>query len=140
MKKLFAVVLIALPLVSFANTLTFNCKSSELEGIHKFDAKGIVFIDASNKVSGSMSIEVQKAQEPESAQIFEEISVSGTRVHFEAGSVTSSAFDELNLTSNNPYIKMLSILLNINVEISSQIFTVDKFLYRSNCQIESIIN
>jgi hypothetical protein len=137
MKSLLALILIALPLGSFASIVTFNCKSTEVLGVNKFDAKGIIVIDEENIVEGVMSLQVQKAQADGSIQIFEEIKVEGTRQHFEAGKITINAFDQLTLKSSDTYIKTLNLLLDFKVEIASQIFSVDNFLYRSNCEIES---
>ncbi|MBC7538839.1 MAG: hypothetical protein H7281_08460 [Bacteriovorax sp.] len=137
MKKLLAFILIALPLGSFASIVTFNCKSTEVLGVHKFDAKGIIVIDEENIVEGVMSLQVQKAQANGSIQIFEEIKVEGTRQHFEAGKITINAFDQLTLKSSDTYIKTFNLLLDFKVENASQVFSVDNFLYRSNCEIES---
>src|SRR5438094_942798 len=137
MKKLFAILILALPLGSFASSslVTFQCKSAEVDGVHKFDAKGVVSIDEYSKVDGYVSIQVQKAQAPDSVQVFEEIKVSGTRQHFNPGELVPNEFDQLTLFTNESYIKSMNLLLNFKVEIASQVFTVDNFLYRSNCFI-----
>ena len=137
MKKLLAFILIVLPLGSFASILTFNCKSKEVPGIHKFDATGIISVDEYNKVEGVISLQVEKAQAPGSIQIFEEIKIEGSLVHFDAGKYTSNAFDQLTLTSKDSYIKTFNILLDFDVINASQVFSVDNFLFRSNCKIES---
>jgi hypothetical protein len=137
MQKLLALILIVFPLGSFASIITFQCKSAEVQGIHKFDAKGIVVIDEDNKVEGVVSLQVQKAQAAGSVQIFEEIKVEGSRQHFEAGKITINSFDQLTLSTKDNYIKTLNLLLDFKVEIASQVFSVDNFLYRSNCTIES---
>ncbi|MDO9183188.1 MAG: hypothetical protein Q7U04_12305, partial [Bacteriovorax sp.] len=137
-KRLLVFILIVFPLGSFASIITFHCKSAEISGIHKFDAFGIVAVDEQNAVEGIISLQVEKAQAPGSVQIFEEIKVQGSHQHFEAGQFSKNAFDQLNLTSKNNYIKSLNLLLDFNVEIASQVFSVDNFLYRSNCEIESV--
>ncbi len=134
MKKLLAVMILSLPLSSFASVVTFECKSEEVIGVHKFDAKGVVTIDEENKVSGSISVQVEKAQAPASAQVFEEIEIVGSRKHFDAGVMTKEAFDQLSVTSKDNYIKGLNLLLDFPVNIASQVFSVDNFLYRSNCK------
>lgn len=138
MKKLFAILIFALPLAGFAsvsNIVSFQCKSAEVDGVHKFDAKGVVSIDEYNKVDGYISIQVQKAQAPDSVQVFEEIKVNGTRQHFNPGELVPNEFDQLTLFTNESYIKSMNLLLNFKVEIASQVFTIDNFLYRSNCYV-----
>jgi hypothetical protein len=138
MKKLLAILILSLPLGSFAASSTivsFQCKSTEVEGIHKFDAKGVVSIDEYNKVDGYISVQVQKAQAPDSVQVFEEIKINGTRQHFNPGELVPTEFDQLTLFTNETYIKSLNLLLNFKVENASQVFTIDNFLYRSNCYL-----
>lgn len=133
MKKLLAVLILSLPLGSFASIITFQCKSSEIEGVHKFDAKGVVFIDEYNKAEGVISLQVQKAQVPDSAQVFEEMRISGTYQHFNPGDLAPSSFDQLTLFTKETYVKSMSLLLDFKPESASQVFTIDNFLYRSNC-------
>lgn len=133
MKKLLAVLILSLPLGSFASIITFQCKSSEIDGVHKFDAKGVVAVDEYNKVEGVISLQVQKAQAPDSVQVFEEMKVTGTLQHFEAGDLVPHEFDQLTLFTKQSYIKSLNLLLGFRVESASQLFSVDNFLYRSNC-------
>lgn len=135
MKTFLAIALLSLHLAPQANAsiVAFECKSSEITGVHKFDAKGIVSIDEYNKAEGIISIQTQKAQAEGSVQIFEEIKISGTRQHFEAGEITKAPFDQLTLFTKQSYIKNLNLLVDFKVEIASQIFSIDNFLYRSNC-------
>lgn len=133
MKKLLAILILALPLGSFASIITFQCKSAEIEGVHKFDARGVVTIDENNQVEGSITLQLQKAQAPDSVQVFEEMKVTGTHQHFNHGDYVSNQFDQLTLFTNNPYVKSMSLLIDFNVEIASQVFSVDNFLYRSDC-------
>jgi len=125
----------SLPLISNASTLiAFGCKSSDIAGVHRFDAKGIVSIDEYNKVEGVLSVQSQKAQADDSVQIFEEVKVSGTRQHFEGGGeLSSKPFDQLILFPKDSYIKLLNLLVDLEVMTSSQMFSVDNFVYRSNC-------
>lgn len=133
MKKLLAVLILSLPLGSFASIITFQCKSSEIDGVHKFDAKGVVAVDEYNKVEGVVSLQVQKAQAPDSVQVFEEMKVTGTLQHFEAGDLVPHEFDQLTLFTKQSYVKSLNLLLGFRVESASQLFSVDNFLFRSNC-------
>lgn len=133
MKRLFALLLISLPMAINASIITFECKSSETAGVHKFDAKGIVSIDEYNKVEGVVSIQTQKAQAEGSIQIFEEIKVTGTLQHFEAGEIAMNDFDQLSLFTNETYVKHLNLMVDLKVASSSQIHSVDNFVYRSNC-------
>jgi hypothetical protein len=135
MKKLLAVLILSLPLGSFASIMTFQCKSSEIEGFHKFDANGVVAVDEYNKAEGVISLQVQKAQVPDSVQVFEEIKISGTYQHFNQGDLAPTSFDQLTLFTKETYVKSLNLLLDLKVESASQVFTVDNFLYRSNCYI-----
>ena len=135
MKKLIALMIVALPLGSYASVVSFQCKSVEIPSVHKFDANGVVTIDENNKVEGIISLQVQKAQATESVQVFEEMKVEGTHLHFEAGKLTAEAFDQLNLVTKESYIKTLSLLLDIKVNIASVAFSVDNFIYRSNCSV-----
>lgn len=133
MKKLLVLILATLPFAINASIVAFECKSSEVTGVHKFDAKGIVSIDEYNKAEGVISIQIQKAQAPGSVQIFEEIKVSGTHQHFESGEFTSNPFDQFTFFTKESYIKNLNLLVDFKVENSSQVFSIDNFLYRSNC-------
>lgn len=133
MKKLLVLILISLPMTIHASIVTFECKSTETAGVHKFDARGILAIDEYNKAEGVISIQTQKAQAEGSVQIFEEIKISGTRQRFVAGDVTTEPFDQYTLFSKNNYIKNLNLLVDFKAEIASQIFSIDNFLYRSNC-------
>lgn len=135
MKKLLAVLILSLPLGSFASIITFQCKSAEIEGVHKFDAKGVVAIDEYNKVDGVISIQVQKAQAPDSVQVFEEMKVNGTFQHFDAGDLVPTSFEQLTLFTKETYVKSMNLLLGFKVESASQVFTIDNFLYRSNCYL-----
>lgn len=133
MKKLLVLILISLPMAIHASIVTFECKSTETTGVHKFDAKGILAIDEYNKAEGVISIQTQKAQAEGSVQIFEEIKISGTRQRFVAGDITTEPFDQYTLFSKDNYIKNLNLLVDFKAEIASQIFSIDNFLYRSNC-------
>ncbi len=133
MKKLFVLFLISLPMAVNASILTFECKSPEIAGVHKFDAKGIVTVDEYNKAEGVISIQTQKAQAEGSIQIFEEIKITGVRQHFGAGEMTSNPFDQFTFFTTESYIKSLNLLVDFKVEIASQILSVDNFVYKSNC-------
>ncbi len=135
MKKLFVLMLLAFPLVCNASVVAFQCKSSEAAGIHKFEARGLVTIDENDSVEGVISIQTQKADTPASAQIFEEIKVNGNRVHFNAGTVASNSIDQLILNTNETYIKSMNLLLDLKVENASKVFSIDNFMYRSNCSV-----
>jgi len=140
MKTFLALLILVLPLSSFANVITFQCKSAEVEGVHKFDALGVVSIDEYNKVEGVISIQTQKAQAEGSLQIFEELKIQGTHQHFESGTVFANSFDQLTLFTNDThYIKSLNLLLDFKVNIASQIFSVDNFLFRSNCYVTDLV-
>lgn len=134
MKQFLAILIFTLPMMSNASTLiAFGCKSNDTVGVHRFDAKGIVSIDDYNKVEGVLSIQSQKAQADDSVQIFEEVKVSGTRQHFEGGKLSTKQFDQLILFPKDTYIKLLNLLVDFEVTNSSQLFSVDNFVYRADC-------
>ncbi len=140
MKTFLALLILALPLSSFATVITFQCKSAEVEGIHKFDAKGVVSVDEYNNVEGVISLQTQKAQAEGSIQIFEELKIQGTHQHFDAGTVSENSFDQLILFTNDTnYIKSLNLLLDFQANIASQIFSLDNFLFRSNCFVTELV-
>ena len=136
MKRLLLAACIALPMSAFANVLSFQCVSSDLPGVHKFDASGTVSVDDLNKVEGVLTIHTQKAQSIQSVQTFEEVRVTGFIRHFKDGELTKKAFDQLVLTkTNEPYIKSLNLLLDFETKIASRASSIDNFSYRSNCKI-----
>ena len=133
MKKLIAILVIVLPIGCFGSIITFQCKSTEVEGIHKFDAKGIVTVDEYDKVEGVISLQVQKAQATGSIQVFEELKIEGTHRHYNAGEITANSFEQFNLFTKDSYIKSFNLLVDLKAELASQVFSIDNFLYRSNC-------
>jgi hypothetical protein len=134
MKLLFTAFIFSLSMNVFANDIfRINCKSSDIPGFHKFDASGVVIIDDYNKVEGVFSIQTQKAEAEGSIQVFEEVRVRGSRQHFLAGETSSDPYDQFSLVPANSYIKFLNLLVDQKSESSSQVFSVDNFLFRSNC-------
>jgi hypothetical protein len=133
MKILLVSILCLLPLSTFASIISFECKGIDSLGVHKFDAKGIVFIDVFNKADGVISIQTQKAQENDSVQIFEEIQISGTRQRFQHYEDIKDSYDRLTLFSNVNYIKNLNLLIDTKLSSSSEIYSIDNFVFRSNC-------
>jgi hypothetical protein len=133
MKHFVTAILILLPITINASIIKFECKAPEVEGIHKFEAKGILSVDEYNKVDGILSIQVQKAQAEGSIQLYEEIPVTGTFQHFKAGEFANNSFDQFTLFTREAYIKNLNLLVDLKVEIASQVLSIDNFLYRSNC-------
>jgi hypothetical protein len=138
MKQIFTIAFFLLPLTSFASIINFTCKSTDVPGVHHFEGRGVVVVDEYNKVDGVISLQVEKAQAPGSVQIFEALKVEGSLSHYEPGQVRNLGFDQLILKSNDSYIKSLNLLLDLNAINASQIFTVDNFLYRSECVTESV--
>ncbi len=126
--------LLVFPLSSFGETLSFQCKSVDAQGLHKFDAQGVISVDDSNIVEGIVSVSTQKADAIESLQTFEDVKVNGFLRHFKAGDVSKEAFDQLVLTSDVPYLKMLNLLLDFEDKISSRVLSIDNFSFRSNCK------
>lgn len=133
MKKLLAV-LFVLPSIVQASVISFQCVSSDLPGIHKFDAHGVITIDDFNHVEGVATVVTQKAQSTQSVQTFEEVRVYGYIRHFKAGEVSKESFDQLVLKTNETYLKSLNLLLDFEEKISSRVLSIDNFSYRSNCK------
>ena len=140
MKKLFIICTLLMPMAGFSNTISFVCHSVDVPGIHKFDAHGIVTIDDVNHAEGLISISTEKAQSTQSVQTFEEVRVNGFLRHFAAGEVISEEFDQLVLTTSEPYIKSLNLLLGFPERLGSKVNSIDNFTYRSNCKITERFN
>lgn len=135
MKKLLIVGLVVLSTSAFSNEVKFKCVSVDYPGVHKFDATGIVNVDDNNNVEGLVSISTQKAQSTQSVQTFEQVKVEGQIRHYVAGEFSKEAFDHLTLTSNEPYLKHMNLLLNFTTKISSRVLSIDNFSYRADCKI-----
>jgi hypothetical protein len=135
MKKLLIVGLLVLSATAFSKEIKFKCVSVDYPGVHKFDGSGIVTVDDNNKVEGVVAISTQKAQSTQSIQTFDEVRVEGLIRHYEAGEFAKNSFDHLTLTSNEPYIKNLNLLLNFETKISSRVLSIDNFSYRADCKI-----
>ncbi|AUN98296.1 hypothetical protein DOM21_09715 [Bacteriovorax stolpii] len=134
MKHTLLVLLVAMPMTVFANTISFRCKSADIQGVHKFDASGVVTVDDFNRVEGIANIVTEKAGATQSIQSFEEVRVEGYIRHFNGGEVSKEPFDQLVLKTNEPYLKNLNLLLDFEEKIASRISTIDNFSYRSNCK------
>ncbi|MBP9682994.1 MAG: hypothetical protein KBD76_16455 [Bacteriovorax sp.] len=130
MKNVIALVILVLatlPINGFSTVIAFQCKSTELDGIHIFEANGVASIDEYNKVEGVLFLQIQKAQAKDSVQIFEEMKIEGTYQPL------SQDVEQLTLFTNLPYIKSMNLILNSNKSMISQVFTIDNFLFRSHC-------
>ena len=137
--KCFLFSLIALlPLSGFAKIVPFQCTSADVQGIHKFDARGVVNIDDNNNVQGLVTLITQKAQADQSIQAFDEVKVDG---HLRMLSLApdeispKEEYIQLVLKADTPYIKSLEILLNVKGQNASTAMSIDNFTYRSNCKI-----
>lgn len=135
MKNFLIATVIVLPMTGFANTINFKCQSIDVQGIHKFDAQGIVHVDDVNNVEGVISINTEKAQSAQSVQTFEEVRVKGFIRHVEAGDVVATEFDQMVLTTSEPYLKSVNLLLGYPDRLASKVFSIDNFSFRSNCKI-----
>ncbi len=135
MKNFLIASALVLPMTGFANTINFKCISIDVHGIHKFDAHGIVNVDDVNNVEGVISINIEKAQSAQSIQTFEEVRVKGFIRHVEAGEIAPGEFDQMVLTTNEPYLKSLNLLLGYPDRLASKVFSIDNFSFRSNCKI-----
>jgi chemotaxis response regulator CheB len=114
--------------------LNFECNARDNLGVHKFDAKGVLSIDdETHAVEGIITLQTEKSDAPGSILVFEELKVSGKHKHFNAGELTANSFDQFELETSDRYIKSLNLLMDFKVEIASQVYSVDNFLYRSNC-------
>lgn len=135
MKKFLIASALILPMTGFANTISFKCQSIDVHGIHKFDGEGIVSVDDLNNVEGVISLHAEKAQSAQSVQTFEEVRVKGFIRHVEAGVVVATEFDQMVLTTNEPYLKSINLLLGYPDRLASKVFSIDNFSFRSNCKI-----
>ncbi len=121
------------PLASFSAVTSFKCQSLDQLGVHKFDAYGVLNLDDVNHVTGVISATLQKAQSIQSMQNFEDVQVSGFIRRHKAGEIFDKDFDQLILTTNEPYIKSLNFLLGFKNKPTSKIYSIDNFRYRSIC-------
>jgi len=121
-------------LFSFFRDYSFQCKSKPVPGVNGFTAKGLVVVENLKHAEGVVDIQVQKLNEEDSVQIFEQVKITGIVRHFNPGEVTNTSFDQLILTTDHAYIKSLNLLLDERTALSSQVLSVDNFLYRSNCE------
>lgn len=135
MRKFLIAASLLLPVAGFSTTINFKCHSIDIQGIHKFDAHGVVSVDDLDRVEGVISINTEKAQQTQSVLIFDEVRIDGFIRHFEDGQVGTPAFDQLVLNSSEPYIKSLNLMLNFQGKMSSKVMSIDNFTYRSNCKI-----
>lgn len=117
-----------------ATTISFKCVATNVPGIHKFDAHGVVSVDDYNVVTGTLSLKTEKADSTMSAQSFDDMRVEGYIRRFQPGEVSKEGFDQLVLTTNEIYIKSLNLLLDFEDNISSKISSIDNFSFRSNCK------
>lgn len=122
------------PIISFSATISFKCQSLDQLGIHKFDAHGVLNLTNKSKVTGVISIKLEKAQAAQSVQNYENVNIVGYLRHFEAGEIVEETFDQLVVTTNEPYLKSLNLILGFHDKATSKIFSIDNFLYRSNCK------
>jgi len=134
LKPALSIIFFTLSLNVYSETISFQCKSVDLSGVHKFDAQGIVTTDDSNLIEGVISVATQKADAIESLQTFEDVKIKGFIRHFKAGEISTNAFDQLVLSTDAPYLKMLNLLLDFEDKISSRVISIDNFSYRSNCK------
>lgn len=133
MKKFFIVFAFMSTTSLFANTIKFECKLKDIDGVHKFDARGVVVVNDNNELTGTISMETKKALENQSIQVFEQMPITGILKNFEPGSITTKGFNQLALKVENSYIKNIYINLDIGIALASYASTIDNFLYRSNC-------
>lgn len=134
MKLILALTLLTFSTISFSNTIFFQCKSTAVPGVNPFTAKGAITTDANSTADGVMDIQVQKLNEVESLQVFEQVKITGTIKHFNPGEVTKNSFDQLILKTDNPYLKSMNLLIDEKTFLSSEVLSLDNFLYRSNCE------
>ena len=134
MKKLLVSMLIIFPIIGISATTSFKCQSLDQLGVHKFDAHGVVNLANKNKITGLISIKLEKAQAAQSVQNYENVSIVGYIRHFEAGDIVEETFDQLVVTTSEPYLKSLNLLLGFHDKATSKVFSIDNFLYRSNCK------
>jgi hypothetical protein len=133
MKKVLIVGLLMITHSIFAETIKFECKSPMVEGVHKFEASGIITFDNYSNAEGLVNLKIEKANEEQSIQIFEELKVNGYIRHYDAGQLTKEAFDQIVLKVDHSYLKNVNLSLDVKLPLMSNAITVDNFMFRSDC-------
>lgn len=116
-----------------ADIIKIECSSEIVEGVHQFQARGLVVVDDFSNIDGSISLKTKKSNEDQSILIFEQVKVSGVLRHFEPGKISKEAFDQLILKFEDGYLKNMNASLNVKAPLISNVTSVDNFVYRSNC-------
>lgn len=121
--------------IAFADVVRFECRADDMDGVHKFTANGYLVVDDFGKVDGVVNVQTQKACEEQSVQVFEQLSAKGFIKHYEPTKASENdySYDQVFLKIENSYLKKMSIALDLKVSLSSNIISIDNFLYRSNC-------
>lgn len=130
--------MLVLALISFNafalnDPMFFECTAPKIEGVHRFEAKGVVFVDDFNNVDGLITIKTYKSEENNSVLIFEQIKVSGYLVFHPAKDDLNSSFEHLSLNTEVPYLKKINVILGAELPMVSNVLSIDNFMYRSNC-------
>jgi hypothetical protein len=139
MKNLIVAIVLFIPITAFSELIHFQCISSDVAGIHKFEANGVIVVDDFSQVEGIASIITEKADSAQSRQSFDDVNISGYIRHFSAGEVTKEEFDQVVLKADAPYLKSLNLLLGLKENISSRALSVDNFVFRSNCKVTDLL-
>lgn len=133
--KLISIVLLSLFSLSIsAEIYQIECISKEIDGVHRFDAKGILVSDDFNAVEGMINIKTVKSNEPSSVLVFEQIRVTGFMKSFKQGDISKNDFQQFFLKAENGYLKSLNLIIGLDVPQVSKIVAIDNFNYRSDCQ------
>ncbi len=134
MKLLTTTLLAFLSLSISAEIFQVECVSKDIDGIHRFDLKGILVSDDFNSVEGIINVKTVKSNEPSSVQIFEQLRVNGFLRVFKQGDLSKTEFQQFFLKTDGGYLKNLNLLIGLDAPHASKVVAVDNFLYRSDCQ------
>lgn len=111
---------------------SFSCVLPEDQSVHRFQALGYVGVNKEGVAQGTISLQLIKGNEIRSVLQFNDVSALGTFEHFEDGE--NSGFHILNLSTNIPYIRNISLMFK-NAPLASSVLSIDYFNYRSDCKI-----
>lgn len=116
-----------------AETIQFECRSKDMDGINQFYALGKVNVKNDGVLDGHASFSTEKATEIASRQIFTDVEVEGNARTFGAGDIFKTNVKQLSLKLNHHYLKTLDVFLGSDIALYSKLFSIDNFLYRADC-------
>jgi hypothetical protein len=132
-KRFLVLAMLSFNTYALTEPLFFECMAPKVDGVHRFEAKGVVFVDDFNNIDGLITVKTLKSEENNSILIFEQVKVTGFLVYHPANDELSSSFEQLSLSTEIPYLKRINIILGAELPMVSNVLSIDNFMYRSNC-------